>query len=72
MGPLRAPIVTVVAGLGGRPVSSASLAKLIESSERGHIETVTFLDLDQSVVDRELARLGGAASFRAIGREHDA
>jgi pyruvate ferredoxin oxidoreductase alpha subunit len=57
MGPLRAPIVTVVAGLGGRPVSSASLAKLIEGSERGHMETVTFLDLDQSVVDRELARM---------------
>jgi pyruvate ferredoxin oxidoreductase alpha subunit len=58
MGPLRAPMVTVVAGLGGRPVRAASLSKLIESSERGHLERVTFLDLDQAVVDRELARMG--------------
>ncbi|HYA45609.1 MAG TPA: transketolase C-terminal domain-containing protein [Acidimicrobiales bacterium] len=57
MGPLRAPIMTVVAGLGGRPVSSASLGKLIEDSERGHVERVTFLDLDEAVVERELERM---------------
>ncbi|MGC8626040.1 MAG: transketolase C-terminal domain-containing protein [Acidimicrobiales bacterium] len=58
MGPLRAPIATVVAGLGGRPVSATSLARIIEGSERGYLERVTFLDLDQDLVDRELARAG--------------
>jgi len=58
MGPLRAPIATVVAGLGGRPVSAAPLAELIEGSERGYLEKVTFLDLDQDLVDRELVRTG--------------
>jgi pyruvate ferredoxin oxidoreductase alpha subunit len=58
LGPLRAPIATVVAGLGGRPVSAASLAALIEAPERDWLEKVTFLDLNRPVVERELARMG--------------
>ena len=53
------PITTVVAGLGGRPVTRASLRRLLADLPS---DPLTFLDLDQSIVERELARMGGGAS----------
>ena len=47
---------TVIAGLGGRSITRASLRKLFESAVRDELETVTFLDLNTSVVERELVR----------------
>ena len=47
---------TVIAGLGGRNITRASLRKLFESAVREELETVTFLDLNTSVVERELVR----------------
>jgi pyruvate ferredoxin oxidoreductase alpha subunit len=47
---------TVIAGLGGRSITRASLRKLFESAVREELETVTFLDLNTSVVERELVR----------------
>ncbi len=47
---------TVIAGLGGRAITQRSLVKLIEAAGRDELESVTFLDLNQDVVDRELVR----------------
>jgi pyruvate ferredoxin oxidoreductase alpha subunit len=47
---------TVVAGLGGRAITRASLTKLFEAAERDQLEQVTFLDLNKELVDHELER----------------
>jgi pyruvate ferredoxin oxidoreductase alpha subunit len=39
-------IRTVVAGLGGRPVTRPSLRRMLEAAQRGELEPMTFLDLD--------------------------
>ena len=51
---------TVVAGLGGRPITSSSLHRLFESALSGDLEAYTFLDLQTGVVERELRRLAMA------------
>ena len=53
-----AEVRTVIAGLGGRPITKASLAAVIEAAGRGELEALHFLDLDHTLVDRELARMG--------------
>ncbi len=47
------PVHTVIAGLGGRPITRASLAKVFSNE---NLEHTTFLDLDRPVVDKVLAR----------------
>ncbi|MCB1891857.1 MAG: pyruvate ferredoxin oxidoreductase, partial [Rhodocyclaceae bacterium] len=47
---------TVVAGLGGRPITKSSLRSLFERALRDELEPLTFLDLNQSAVARELER----------------
>ena len=47
---------TVIAGLGGRPITKASLAKLFLDAEAGTLGSTTFLDLDKDAVERHLAR----------------
>jgi pyruvate ferredoxin oxidoreductase alpha subunit len=54
-------VVSVVAGLGGRPVTKVSLHGLLDRSASGALETFSFLDLDQTAVDRELARYADVA-----------
>src|SRR5579863_379780 len=48
---------TVVAGLGGRAITSKSLRGLITKAAAGDLEPFSFLDLDTALVDRELARM---------------
>ena len=48
---------TVIAGLGGRPVTRASLRRMLLDAEAGRLEPLTFLDLDRDLIDRELARV---------------
>ena len=45
---------TVVAGLGGRPITTASLHGLLDRA--GELGRLEFLDLDHDLVARELAR----------------
>jgi pyruvate ferredoxin oxidoreductase alpha subunit len=45
----------VVAGLGGRPITKASLRELFLRDGLGRL---TFLDLDTALVARELERMG--------------
>ena len=47
---------TVIAGLGGRAITRASLTQLFEDAERDELEQVTFLDLNADVVNFELER----------------
>ena len=48
---------TVVAGLGGRAITGKSLRGLLTRAFAGDLEPVSFLDLDTSLVERELARM---------------
>ena len=47
---------TVVAGLGGRAITQASLAKVFEQAMRDEIEALTFLDMDWGLIERQLER----------------
>ena len=47
---------TVIAGLGGRAITKASLARVFGDAIEGGLEPLTFLDLDRAIVDRQLAR----------------
>ena len=51
-------IRTAIAGLGGRPITKASLHRLFADAIAGRLsEQVTFVDLDRELVERELARM---------------
>jgi pyruvate ferredoxin oxidoreductase alpha subunit len=47
---------TVIAGLGGRPVTGAALRGLFTAAAADELEPLTFLDLDAELVERELRR----------------
>ena len=49
---------TVIAGLGGRAITRASLRKLFDDAGRDELEQVTFLDLDAELVSYEIEREG--------------
>ncbi|HXX69345.1 MAG TPA: transketolase C-terminal domain-containing protein [Polyangiaceae bacterium] len=55
---------TVVAGLGGRAITRASLARCLGAAHAGTLEELHMLDLDWSIVERELGR---AAAKRRSG-----
>jgi pyruvate ferredoxin oxidoreductase alpha subunit len=50
-------ISTVVAGLGGRAVTRKSLCAMLGQAAAGELEPLTFLDLNTSLVETELARM---------------
>jgi len=47
---------TVIAGLGGRVITRASLRSMLEQAIAGRLEPLTFLDLDHKIVNGVLAR----------------
>ena len=51
-----APVYTAIAGLGGRPITAASLCRLLQDALADRLAPTTFLDLDSELVERELAR----------------
>jgi pyruvate ferredoxin oxidoreductase alpha subunit len=55
---LPTEVYDVVAGLGGRPITQASLRRLFDDVVEARIESrrLHFLDLDTALVERELAR----------------
>jgi pyruvate ferredoxin oxidoreductase alpha subunit len=59
---------TVIAGLGGRPITTASLHDLIGKAVRDELPPMTFLDLDTEVIERERARLRANDSAHAEAR----
>jgi pyruvate ferredoxin oxidoreductase alpha subunit len=48
---------TAIAGLGGRPITKASLRGLFMDAVAESLEPLTFLDMDWDVVNRELQRM---------------
>ena len=50
------PVYAVVAGLGGRAITKASLHKLLLEAIADKLELLTFLDLDWDIVNRVLER----------------
>jgi pyruvate ferredoxin oxidoreductase alpha subunit len=50
------PLTTVVAGLGGRAITQASLRRMLLDAMSDALDPLTFLDLDRGVVDRVLAK----------------
>ena len=52
------PIYTVIAGLGGRPITKSSLQALFQQSFNDALDPLTFLDLDRELVEREIIREG--------------
>ncbi|HTS49301.1 MAG TPA: transketolase C-terminal domain-containing protein [Bryobacteraceae bacterium] len=52
----RHKVYTVIAGLGGRAITKASLLKLFHQAKSDALEGVTFLDLNWGVINRQLAR----------------
>ena len=52
----RTHVNTVVAGLGGRPITMPSLHRLFDQAMAGKLEPLHFLDLQHDIVDAEIAR----------------
>ena len=50
---------TVIAGLGGRPITKQSLRDYFEQAQLDQVEELTFLDLDIELAEAELAREAG-------------
>ena len=50
------PVYDVIAGLGGRPITKASLARVFADGVKDLLDLTTFLDLDRPVVEKVLAR----------------
>ncbi len=48
---------TVIAGLGGRPITGKSLRKLFDDAIADRLDALTFLDLKWDVVDAEIRRM---------------
>jgi pyruvate ferredoxin oxidoreductase alpha subunit len=53
------PVHTVVAGLGGRPITKRAIHDLLSAAAADSLPDLSFLDLNLPVVDRELARQTG-------------
>jgi len=49
---------SVVAGLGGRAITQHGIETILDDAVRGHLGSVTFLDLDLDIVESERARIG--------------
>ena len=49
-------LYTVIAGLGGRVISQQSLRDVFLKAEADDLERVTFLDLNEDIIERHLAR----------------
>jgi pyruvate ferredoxin oxidoreductase alpha subunit len=49
-------VFTVIAGLGGRPITRESLTRIFLEVDAGTAPALTFLDLNLAAVDRALAR----------------
>jgi pyruvate ferredoxin oxidoreductase alpha subunit len=51
---LPLPVYDVVAGLGGRPITKASLHYMLDAAVADRLDELTFLDVDWDVIEREL------------------
>ncbi len=63
--PAGTPLHGVIAGLGGRPVTRASLRRCLEEASRGLLGELAWLDLDTTLIEKELAGLPGGTDVHA-------
>jgi pyruvate ferredoxin oxidoreductase alpha subunit len=49
-------VSTVIAGLGGRAITTKSLRRVFDTGVKGELEQLSFLDLDRALVERVLTR----------------
>ena len=56
MGGTSIPISTAIAGLGGRPITRELIHNLIQSAFDGTMPDLTFTDLNQELIQREMER----------------
>ena len=56
MGGTSIPISTAIAGLGGRPITRELIRNLIQSAFDGTMPDLTFTDLNQELIQREMDR----------------
>jgi pyruvate ferredoxin oxidoreductase alpha subunit len=56
LGDRTIPVDAVIAGLGGRPITRAALSNVLREAIAGRLAPTKFLDLDQRIVERVLAR----------------
>jgi pyruvate ferredoxin oxidoreductase alpha subunit len=54
---LDTPVYTVVAGLGGRAITRASLREVFDQASKNALQRLTFLDLKHDVIHNEIQRL---------------
>jgi len=47
---------TVIAGLGGRPITIKSLRVYLEAAMVEQVQRLTFLDLEEDVIDAEIMK----------------
>ena len=50
------PVYTVIAGLGGRPITRTSLTAVFRAAAIGGLDDVTFLDLNRDAIADQIAR----------------
>jgi pyruvate ferredoxin oxidoreductase alpha subunit len=50
------PVYDVIAGLGGRAITKAALARVFADAVKDKLDLTTFLDLDRPLVEKVLAR----------------
>ena len=60
-----AEVHSVIAGLGGRPITKASLMEMLTSASLGHLGSETFLDLDESLLKSQVDSLASARKSTA-------
>ncbi len=53
---LGLPVYTVIAGLGGRPITRASLKDIFERAIGDELDDLTFLDLNWNAINEQLTR----------------
>jgi pyruvate ferredoxin oxidoreductase alpha subunit len=58
---------TVVAGLGGRPITRRGIESVLGAADRGELGELSFLDLDNDVVGQERARILSSAPVDPSG-----
>ncbi len=50
------PVYTVIAGLGGRPITMEALQEVLAGAAEGKLPDMQFLDLDHGIVEHEIIR----------------
>ena len=56
---MAVPVYTVIAGLGGRPITRTALQEVFVAAGEGRLPDVQFLDLDHGAVEHEILRARG-------------